>query len=310
MQNRLEVWWCKLDDAANAALNIHLRIIQRLAHEFRRRTELMFGRELISPQSIGVSICWGLISAKLTVVTLGLTASNSPFMIVGMLLQCFIFWIFSKWPRRMPKKMHWYWLLSVIILWLTMIFSAYTSGTLGNRLYPVPPSPTVNGVNIVRLGIAVIPLYVLGVLFSIPVCIIFIAVLRRSLDLISHSKSNKSVVTAAVLYSIFSLTIVALHLFAFKALKNKTDFRQYIFQVITPVMGYAYSMTIFLILMLAHMIFWGVMQRPIYTLARIGVERRKKLFAALGFLLIGLAFPSVMEAAKTLALHSFKFIFG
>lgn len=310
MQNRLEVWWCRLDDAANKALNIHLRIIQRFAKHAKNHTDSMFGKDLISYQSVGVSICWGIISAKLTVVILGLTTSSPPiFIIIGQLIGCLLIWIVSKRPGLFSRN-HRAWLAFVLILWIVITLSAYYSGNLGNKLNPLPPSDPEPNVKIVRLGLAVIPLYIWGVLLSIPVCIIFIGVLRLTLNLITRSKSNIRVLGATALQCSFLVPLILLHLITFRTLKSDADFRQYIFQIVTPVMGYAYEITIILILMLLHIVFWGTMQRPIYFLARLGIERRKKLFAGLGALLIYLAFPSAMEQAKTLGLEFIKSVMG
>lgn len=107
IQNRLEGWWCKLDDAANSSLNINFRIIQGFARRAQAHIERLFGKKLISTQSIGVSICWGMISAKMTVVILGLTSSAPPiFIIIGELVTSLFFWYWSKRPIALPLNRH------------------------------------------------------------------------------------------------------------------------------------------------------------------------------------------------------------
>ena len=312
IQNRLEVWWCQLDDAANTAVNMHLRIIQRLAKRARSHTELLFGKRLVSYQSIGVGICWGMISAKLMVVVIGLSSGAPPFTIITMeLVTALFFWYMSREARSTWPSSHGEWLRRVVLFWITCIVLAYFSGTLRNRITSLPAVPEESNERFVIVGLAVIPLYTVGVIFFIPICITFIAVLRRTLFFITQSRSNKSAIAATVLQSGFLLGLVSLHVVAVRTLQNKSDFREYIFQMITttPIMGYAYSMTIFLILLLAHRVFWGVMQRPIYALQRMGGDRRKKLFAVIGIALLIVIFPKAMEAVKTL-IDLVKFILG
>ncbi len=300
IQNRLEEWWCKLDDAANSYLNVNFRIIQGFAKTAQAQIELLFGKNLISAQSLGVSICWGMISAKLTVVVLGLTSGAPPIgVIVGELATILVFWYFSKRPIVLPPSRHSLWLLMVVVFWVAFIFTAYLSGTSANQIYGPPPIPESGDVRIVRLGIAKVPLYTWGVLFSIPISIIFIAISRRSLRNIIQSKSNGSMISATILHVIFLSVTISLHLFAARALRNQSDFSEYIFQVITPIMGYAYWMAIFFVLLIMHIAFWAIMRRPIYALQRIGGERRRKLFVGIGGILLILAFPNFTEVLKT-----------
>jgi hypothetical protein len=311
LQNRLEQLWCKLDDAANKALNTHLHVVQWVASKAVDGTEGTLGKELISNQSIGVCICWGIISAKLTVVILGFSTSNPPTqIIVGQLFLCLIFYFVSMWPQFLHPSRHGWWLSFVIFCWIVMTVSAFYGGTQGERLNPLPPVPEGSNIRVVRMGLAVIPLYIFGVLFSIPISIVLFAILRRSLRLISNSRSNRSVIAATALQGVFLLSLISLHMLTFTTLVSKSDLRQYMFQTITPVMGPAYLLTIFLILMLAHMFFWGTMQRPIYALARLGIERRKRLFAGIGVLLLGLAFPNIIESARRVGLDLIKSILG
>jgi len=230
--------------------------------------------------------------------------------IIEELITILIFLFISKETRFLPPRRHWSWLGFVVLIWMTAICSAYYSGNLGNKLNNLPTVPEGSNVQIVRLGLAVIPLYTVGVIVSIPICIIFMATLRRAFSYITNSKSNKKVIYATILLSALLFAIIALNLITLKTLKSKSDFRGYIFQITTPLTVYAYFMTIALILLLVHMVFWGVMQRPIYTLQRIGGERRKKLFAGIGFLLMGLAIPRAVEAAKIIGLDLIKSIFG
>jgi hypothetical protein len=300
IQNRLEEWWCKLDDAANSSLNVNFRIIQGFARKAQAHIELLFGKNLISAQSVGVSICWGMISAKLTIVILGLTSGAPPIgIIVGEMVTILVFWYLSKRPIVLPPSRHNQWLLIIIVLWVGLILAAYLSGTLGNKINGPPPVPETSNERIVRLGIAKIPLYTLGVLFSIPITIIFIAISRCSLRNITQSKSNRSMISAIMLHVIFLSVMISLHLFAIQTLRSQSDSREYMFQIITPIMGYAYWMTIFFVLLIMHVVFWGIMRRPIYALQRIGGERRKKLFIGIGGILLILAFPKLAEVLKT-----------
>jgi len=299
VQNRLEDWWCRLDDAANTAVNYHLRIVQSFAKNANTRLELSFGEKLISYQSIGVAICWGMISAKLTVVILGLISRPlQTRVIVFELVGCFCFMYFSRRPRFLPSSQHRLWFIMILITWIAFILVAYLSGTARNRIAPVSMSPEGSQENIVVLGLAVIPLYTVGVLFCIPVCLAFVATLRRSLAYITQAKSNTRVITATILQTVFSAAIISLHLLAVRNLKSRTDFREYVLQVTTPITGYAYAMSLLLLLLVGHIAFWGVMRRPLYLLQRIGGERRKRVFAAIGLVMLSLAIPRVTEILK------------
>jgi|ERR1043166_524985 hypothetical protein len=300
IQNRLEEWWCKLDDAASSALNRNLRVLQGTAIRFQAHLESRFGRKFFSFQSIGVSICWGMISAKFTVVILGLISGNPPFKIIGgQLLGILFFWYLSKGPRILPSNRHHVWFVAVVLIWISLIITAYTSGTLGNIINGPPPVPSASNQRIVRLGLAVVPLYTLGVLVSTAFTLVFVLISRHSLRYITESRSKTRLIKATFLHSLFLLLAIWLHLVFIAKFKTQTDFRDYIFLITTPIMGYAYWMTLGLSFMIIHMLFWAVMQRPLYALQRIGGERRNRLFVVVGLVLLGLAFPSVGEILKS-----------
>lgn len=299
IQNRLEEWWCKLDDAASSALNRNLRLLQGLAILFQSHLESRFGSKLISYHSIGVSICWGMISAKFAVVVLGLTSGNPPVSVIGAELLGILFFLWmSTAPRRLTPRGHRLWFRGVVAMWILLIVSAYISGTLGNRIYGPPPTPDASNVRIVRLGLAVVPLYTLGVLASTAFTLTFVLISRRSLHYIMRSRSTGTLIKATLLHTLFLVITISLHLIFVKKFKNSTDFRNYIFLIITPIMGYAYWMTLGLLFMLIHMFVWALMQRPLYALQRIGGGHRNRLFVVVGVILLGLAFPNIWEVLK------------
>ena len=308
IQNRLEEWWCKLDDVATTALSRNLRILQGIAVYFQMRLESTFGRALFSLQSFGVSICWGMISAKFTIVIIGLLGRNRLFLILGQFVGILLFWYLSQQPRRLPRSRHTVWFGIVLLAWIMLIISAYTSGTLGNAINGPPPVPSTNDTRIVRLGLAVVPLYTLGVLVSTIFTFAFVLISRRSLSHIITATRKGAVIKALVTHSILLLLAISLHLALSDQLKTPTDFRDYIFLISTPTMGYIYWMTISLAFFILHIIFWEFMQRPLYALQRLGGEKRNKLFVMVGLLLIGLAFPGAGEAIKSV-LSSIKSVF-
>src|SRR6185369_16018005 len=189
IQNRLEEWWCKLDDAASSALNQNLRVLQGWAIYFQAHLESRFGRKLFSFHSIGVSICWGMISAKFTIVIIGLISGNPPFLIGGQLVGILFFWYLTTRPRFLPPHRHHLWFIVVVLSWISLIIVAYTSGTLGNVINGPPPVPSASNQRIVRLGLAVVPLYTWGVLVSTAFTLVFVLISRRSLRYITQSRS-------------------------------------------------------------------------------------------------------------------------
>ena len=307
VQNRLEEWWCKLDDRATAGLNRNLRVLQGTALYFHLKLKSTFGERLFSLESIGVCICWGMISAKLTIVVIGFLGGNRVLLLLGQFVGILAFFYLSKGPKYLPSTKRWFWFGTVLLLWITVIISAYASGKLGNTFGTPLPTYNTPNVKIVRLGIAVLPLYTLGVLVCTVFTLVFVRISQHCLQYVMRSDSKRALIRALLIYGSFLGSAIALHLGLSDRLRTPHDFRSYIFLMSTPTMGYAYWMTIIMIFLVLNMCLWALIKRPLYALQRIGGERRNKLFVVVGLLMLGLAFPQAREAIKTV-ISSFKSI--
>lgn len=304
LQNRLEEWWCRLDDTASSALHVNLRILKGLAREAQGRLDAVLGKKLVSIQSIGVLICWGMISAKLTVLIVA--ASGTPISVLVAEMATILIWFFLSWMLRSPWMAGAKYLNfgTVASLWAVSIVAAYVSGTAAN-IVEGPPRPTIEGQEAMRLGLAVLPLYTVGVIISILIALGFVVISRWSLRRVARSATTSSVIGSAALHGAFLLAMVSLHVLAAKWLVGKSDLRGYLFQITTPIMGEAYFTSLLYVAFLAHAVFWGVIQRPVYALQRIGGERRKKLLTGIGVLLLAAALAKDAGPFKS-ALAVFK----
>jgi len=55
------------------------------------------------------------------------------------------------------------------------------------------------------------------------------------------------------------------------------------------------------LIMLAHRVFWPLSSRVVYTLARHGIIRRRKLLGSIGVALVGAAMPPLASVLRELA---------
>lgn len=292
VQNRLEQWWCRLDDKAKSALHVNLRILSGLAEASRGSLDSWLGRKLVSPQSIGILICWGIISAKLTVLILpGASGTLAADLLAGQLVSIVLLLFFVRRLRSPQRSTRVRTLKLVIILWVAVSLAAYFSEATGSALYGPVPEPVVEGQYIMRVGTAIFPLYTWGVILSIPISLSFVALSRWSCNRVARSLSPGRIVGSAALHVLFLVGMILLHVLAVRLLVSASDLRGYLFQLITPVMGAVYATASFYLAFLVHALFWGVMKRPLYALQRLGGERRKKLLIAVGVLSLGVGVP-------------------
>jgi hypothetical protein len=71
IQNKLEEWWVRLVDRQSGALSRHTAFMQEVANLATRGFDRVFGEKLVSPQAVGVSVCYSIGSCLLAILTIG-----------------------------------------------------------------------------------------------------------------------------------------------------------------------------------------------------------------------------------------------
>jgi hypothetical protein len=294
IQNRLEDLWLKVDDFQHLALSKHVALMRMIAGLMNTGFNWVFGKKLVSVESVAVSYCYSLASIDLVLVLVVLRWNPTQFSYrvlfsaISYLMfgTAFAYFRDSKWGRAICFGS-----LFVIILKTDLI--PLVIMTLNNDYHLLPIPITI----------------VLTVVFNTILFTLFIIVLRKSLYKISTSESAVKIGLISLLNLLPTIVVIGLVSLMLRRMLNSPLPSDFIKQnLLTNLSG---SLTFFLVAfgtfaffgniifaitaaisvliamaMLLHKIFWPVINRPIYALQKFGIAKRNKLFIACGLILI------------------------
>lgn len=307
LQNKLVDLWIRIDDAQRYALAKHTMLMRSVASLITSGLNRIFGGRAFSIQSIGVSACYALAALFLTMIILMQFVSGKRAEIPSS------FWtislgalILGSIPAMMQNSLWiriWFVFLCGIVLFKVAIPVIEISSIVSSS--DAPQLARVLYLFLISFGIGII-------LFTLSVVLI-----RQVLRHISMSNSFLRM----ALISLWSLLPIILMYGLLKLLEfrlsassipdiptssalSEADIKEWfnnwsiiidIFLVLAFILAYLTNLVIVLIsslfiilglIMLLHRILWPTIQRPVYTLQRLGIAKRSKLVAALGTLLL------------------------
>lgn len=321
IQNKLEEWWIVLSDTESRAIRKHVAFVAGVAVLVGRLFDRLFGQKLLSGQSIGVAACFSLASTFLVCSPglPGLLSDLSPFVYYLLIAALVAMGLLPAALRRgTPKKrrvLGRLWLTGVAILtfvafvsmdvvdWFNLPFKMHGSGT---EVY-AGVQPSVEAMY-----------YLLFIVLTIGCDWLFIAATRWLLRKGSKFDSTARILALTlgnVLLSCFLVIFPIGLAWGFDAftqiiwshsmVQTIVDFvsSSNAHQAFFATLGasnvldgmVACIFFILLIALLMHRLFWPSLQRPVYALASRGIVRRRRLFFAIGMILVG--FGGVTKSA-------------
>lgn len=282
IENRLEEWWIRLDDQRNAAVSRHTAFVREVARLAGQGFDRLFGQKLFSlrafsvSSALTVSMLFAFVMAGTEIWGKRLSVGEKSFMLWGpaagaaLSLACALspalrrstFW---RLDRLIP-------LLPLLIVLALVVLVEDKSGLLG---------------------------LLLSVIASFACDILFIAATRASLRWASNSRRFLMIAAAILLNGLLATTLIlgpfGIMYFApggsdlglgLAALANIPD------AVVASVFA-ALALS-----MLAHRLFWPLINRPLYALREQGV--RRSVFALVGISLLVYAGIDVPELVRKL----------
>jgi hypothetical protein len=313
IQNKLEEWWVVLCDTESRAVKKHAAFVAGVAALADRLFDRLFGQNLFSLRSLGVSGCFSLAS-------LGLVCARGLYGFLGDLpvsiYVCVVILLLVMGLAPAALGARWFelrlfralWLVGVVILiFVSFIgmdvvdwFNIPWQTRLTDTGFDIGPPDSVQAVY-----------YLIFIVVTIGSDSLFIAATRWLLR-ISSKLDNRMKILGLMMGNVslaFLLVVVPVSVaWGVKAVLEIIRSRN-IFETVNQHVGFSNSRqsflatlaasnmldgvvacTFFILLfvLLLHRIIWPTVQRPIYALAARGIASRRKFCLFLGVALVGL----------------------
>jgi hypothetical protein len=301
LQSLLESLWIRIDDIQRHTVSRHISFLNVVAQVLGSRFDTIFGPALVSFQSIGVSVCYGLASDALFYILIiyqrRFVGFTDP-LVATLLLYLALGSILNLYQSRVSRLI-WF-LIFLFVLWrVTIGPDVTTSYSLYSEGYPA---------NLVFFPLEQLIRRTTGVvLFTSSVVLI-----RFCIKQIEHARSSRRIVTVALINSIpltiqFGLmTSTASRLVGFVVrgvthlIPALTTIKDSLLATYSLGIFFAAGMNLPLVLsdiaflllaviLIAHRLSWSFMDRPVYALQRAGIAGRSKFLRRFGASLISLA---------------------
>lgn len=308
VQNKLEELWIRLSEAKSAALSKQGKFIRTVSDLTEALFNRVFGKELVSFQSVAVSACLSLFSLGI-VTCRGVYDLPFPDIVEGLygpvILLLFAAGIFPAVLKdRLPRKI---WFLSVALLCIVSFWGMYASNWFGEIFSGASP------IRELRYDAAFLLLTILcDTLFVVATRWL----LRRASSLHSVARilgtvlGNIGVATLLVLIplieplrsggdlNLWNARHDLVHLFERQAAVD-TSGNIFLLTLAGSNLfdaAVAFAFVGLFLMMLLHRLLWPVLQRPVYSIAKGDLTRRRKLFLVLGTILLGLGMSTGLIA--------------
>ena len=303
IQNKLDLLWIKLSDAESLAMSRQARLLRVVAGMTNRFFDNIFGPALLSVRSAGVS-------ASLSMASLGIVCSpgiyelgfDERFQTLHMPV-VLMFLLLAIAPLLLRNKLPKFLWAGTVLSFCALAFAGMSRVGWFERPFdsPVPFREGTLDFAFLALAIACDTLFIAATRWMIRWSSIFQTPFR---------------ILAGAMGSVF-LAIILLILPAYlglgregfhtiikekaligvienKAMFNSSPASSFLLSIAGSNVLDALVASVFFCLfalLLAHLIFWPALQRPVYAIATRGVVARRKLFLVFGVLLVGLGAP-------------------
>jgi hypothetical protein len=298
IQNKLEEWWAKLDDARLGAVSRHTAFTRVLAAFEAQVLERIYGRHLISLRAFGVSQCLSLGSmgaAALVALILGPTVrphgaplSDNSVTLGFAALFTALFIVLAALPTILKPK------------WLVVWFAAVEVTVWG----PIVLMSNVGQSERARI-------LAVALAFSFACDVMFVVVTRWMVQYAASMDKTWKIILIILANALLGLLLFIAPLYP---LKNWYHIAKQPGRILRVPMGYiaaglvaafnwvnvllAALFGLLALLVLAHRLFWPMINRPLYALQSLGIARRQKLVTSAGISLLGVAGIDIFKLVK------------
>ncbi len=333
VQSTLEDWWLRIDEKQHSWLSRHTTFMREVADLVGRAFDQLFGKRIISFQSVSVSTCYSIASFGLALIllkyilkippmTLSLLEISFGFNVTFNFLKdptidifaiiCMIAWIagfltLGNLPalvsaRRIKRPFLITLLLSVLgpmtfILWASV-------------LHVIDSRKSLIVMSIALIG---------GAISDTVFVAITRKILRWTAGLDSFIKIAGSIVLNCAIAVLFiagpiSFLFISLDIDFIPVAGGPPEIGSFSAPLHTQIilLFSLIAMTnlmiavcvsafiVFALVMVVHRVLWPVVARPTYALQRVGIARRSKLLGTMGIILLGFAMGVVPDWLKQL----------
>lgn len=290
IQDSLELLWLKLDELQRGALAWHIQFLQITAEFSSRIHDRIFGYRILSLRALGVSSSLSFTSLGVLLLLFLLKAKFEGQIIPAMQLWGEEFWLgfaalFSAISAGLAvigirSRTKWQYLSLLPLVLTGMPLAAAIVWWIVGR-YAVEDLEAAS-----RIWLA----FAAGLMAAICANAGLIALVRM---LVRWTANSASIVRVLLMLSSNALIVAFIGLlYHTPSLPLPPQVQQMLaglFFMSGPILIAAACMFFFAALMLLHRMLWPLLQRPLYSLARIGVVRRRRLCGAIGIGLLALA---------------------
>lgn len=321
IQNKLDVLWIRLSDAEHAAMSKQARFLRAVADLTSRFFDSVFGTNLLSIRSAGVSACLSMASLGIVcspgIYDLGFSDQTKTWLmpiILAFLLLAVVPIVLKERLRTFLKSL---WAFSIVGLCLVAFVGMHNVGWFAGR----------GGNNPDPSGEATLDLVFL--MLTITCDTLFIAITRMMIRRSAAYQSVPRILAGAIGTVVLAIVLLLGPSFVvlgtdgynsifregnligtieWQALLNATPMDAFLLSLAGSNVLDALVASVFFalfLLLLFHLFFWPALQRPVYALASRGILARRKFFLVMGVLLIGASAPkgalaNLAEALKKL----------
>ena len=318
VQSTLEDWWLRIDEKQHSWLSRHTTFMREVAGLVGRAFDQLFGKRIISFQSVSVSTCYSIASFGLALILFIYILKIPP--ALSLLEQSFDFDFDFN---RLTDPTIDIFAIICMIAWIAGFLAlgnlpALVSARRINRPFLITLLLSVLGPTIFILWASVLHVidsYKSLIVMSIALIggatsdTVFVAITRKLLRWTAGLDSFIKIAGLIVLNCAIAVLFIAGPI-SFLFIRLDIDWipiagRPGIYTVRAPLhtqiillfslvamtnLMIAVSVSAFIVfalIMLVHRVLWPVVARPIYALQRVGIARRSKLLGTMGIILLG-----------------------
>jgi hypothetical protein len=278
VQNRLEDWWLRLMYKRDAEISRAARFIQGVARLTNGGFDSVLGKRLWSLQAVGVSICFSLSSAFLTVLVMAHIPRFARSVPTLRLLPLVIF-LFGLGLLPFLAGRIWAFIVWTLAI-LKVLFAS--SGFIWFAVHTFGYAPVVRGVAVLSMMLVI----------SFGFDVLYISITRWMLRRMFQLRRLHELLEFMVLDVVLAAALVYGPMELTKLMAVKSLLAGMILGSAVVVMfnfGDFIACSVFFIVMLtvlAHRLMWPILERPLYALHRYGVISNKTLLWSVGAALL------------------------
>ena len=306
-QSRLENGWIRLDEAKKASLSWTASFIKVVAELTSRCIDRVFGKRLLSPRAVAVSIVLSAASCALTgsivsILPIAILAKNhnptNAITFFVLFLRILAFALVPGLSEIVPLPWRpWHPRIIRAVWWVSLTSTALVAASFLLHVYASTP----NGH---KYGVLFTGVLLLGLAFGVLCDLSYIAFMRWILRRIANADQISRIVLAMTLMVLAAVMIVVLPFYFGIRLAPYSEPLgiALILSYTVNSLDVAALLVVLALatLMLAHRLMWPLLQRPLYAIQRAPLIKQRGWMWAIGIFFITYASTGVPEWVRKL----------